>query len=218
MLFSNFRCTFSFAKINELFFFLAICLIYSTPLLFKFIITGQFSFIIPAFSYAIFSIVSPNLSIWSRLKDVIIDRTFLFIIFVASNFPPKPVSITQISISLSSNELTFTLNGSNYVSNEITVNGGTLDNVQTTVGTVEKNGNKFKVVIPVSSVTSKTDLEVTTVVSKELDQARNYSCGSYQSVTPVKLETVKIDAEKKLKASIEPLGKLTINKYDNNNN
>ncbi|DAB23852.1 TPA: hypothetical protein CPT85_04455 [Candidatus Gastranaerophilales bacterium HUM_21] len=57
-------------------------------------------FIIPAFSYAIFSIVSPSLSVWSRLIDVITESRFVLMAEVASSRPPSPVSIMQMSVSL----------------------------------------------------------------------------------------------------------------------
>ena len=56
------------------------------------ITTGILGFIIPAFSNAMRSIVSPNIFVWSKLIEVIIDKIGV-IIFVASNLPPRPVSI-----------------------------------------------------------------------------------------------------------------------------
>ena len=60
--------------------------------------TGTLDFIIPAFSAAIFSNVSPNKFIWSKLMFVIKD-TFGLITFVESNLPPKPTSIIATSSS-----------------------------------------------------------------------------------------------------------------------
>ena len=59
-------------------------------------ITGVFSFIIPAFSSAIFSMVLPRISIWSIEIEVITIRSGL-ITFVESNRPPSPVSMTATS-------------------------------------------------------------------------------------------------------------------------
>ncbi|SCI72153.1 Uncharacterised protein [uncultured Roseburia sp.] len=61
--------------------------------------TGTPGFKIPAFSAAIFSMVSPKISVWSRLTEV---RTVIIgeeILFVASRRPPRPVSKTTYSTS-----------------------------------------------------------------------------------------------------------------------
>ena len=54
-------------------------------------ITGVFSFIIPAFSVAIFSNVFPKNSVCSN-SIVLIQQSSGFIIFVASSRPPNPTS------------------------------------------------------------------------------------------------------------------------------
>ena len=61
-----------------------------------YIITGTFSFIIPDFSSAIFSKVSPNICIWSKLIDAI-TQAIGVITFVESCLPPSPTSITAKS-------------------------------------------------------------------------------------------------------------------------
>ena len=55
--------------------------------------TGTPGFMMPAFSKAIFSTVSPRMDTWSRLMEVIAQtsgRTML----VESSLPPSPTSIT----------------------------------------------------------------------------------------------------------------------------
>ena len=64
------------------------------------ITTAVLGFIIPAFSAAICSRVLPKNAVWSNPILVIMDSTG-FIMFVQSNRPPSPVSITAISTSLS---------------------------------------------------------------------------------------------------------------------
>ncbi|MBS4163526.1 hypothetical protein PRO82_000829 [Candidatus Protochlamydia amoebophila] len=58
--------------------------------------TGVRGLMIPAFSLAIASRLSPKISVWSRLIEVMIERTGETM-FVASNRPPKPVSKTAKS-------------------------------------------------------------------------------------------------------------------------
>lgn len=52
--------------------------------------------ILPAFSAAIFSIVSPNILTWSSWIDVIMDSVGVMI-FVESSLPPSPTSTTIAS-------------------------------------------------------------------------------------------------------------------------
>ena len=56
--------------------------------------TGIPGFIIPAFSVAIFSIVSPNIAVCSSDIVDITDISGCFTALVASSLPPSPVSIT----------------------------------------------------------------------------------------------------------------------------
>ena len=60
----------------------------------------DFFFKIPIFSLAIFSKFVPKKFIWSIEIGVIIEHKELFIIFVASYFPPKPVSNNTRSESI----------------------------------------------------------------------------------------------------------------------
>lgn len=126
---------------------------------------------------------------------------------------------SNISITLSTSSLTFTKNGDNYESNNVTVSGVSNYSVSTNLGTVSKSGQTFKVVVPASSVSSTKSIEVTVSASKTLNQARNYSCGSnYQTITPVALDTVTKSASKSISGTITPKAKLTINKLDQDNN
>ena len=59
--------------------------------------TGTCFFKIPAFSAAISDIVSPKISVCSRLTEVITVRIGFFTTLVASSLPPRPVSITAYS-------------------------------------------------------------------------------------------------------------------------
>ena len=126
---------------------------------------------------------------------------------------------SNISINLSARSLTFTLNGNNYESNSVTVSGVSNYSVSTNLGTVSKSGQTFKIVVPVSSVSSAKSIEVKVSASKTLNQARNYSCGAnYQTITPVSLDSIKKSASKSLSGAIAPKAKLTINKLDQDNN
>ena len=60
------------------------------------ITTGTPSLIIPAFSLAIFVSVSPRYWVWSRPMLVITHKSG-WMIFVQSNLPPMPTSITATS-------------------------------------------------------------------------------------------------------------------------
>lgn len=126
---------------------------------------------------------------------------------------------STISITLSTSSLTFTKNGYNYESNNVTVSGVSNYSVSTNLGTVSKSGQTFKVVVPVSSVNSVKSIEVTVSASKTLNQARNYNCGAgYQTITPVSLDTITKSASKSLSGTITPKAKLTINKLDQDKN
>lgn len=125
---------------------------------------------------------------------------------------------SSISITLSANSLTFTLNGSNYESNSVTVSGVDSYSAVTNLGTISKTGQTFKVIVPESSVTKNETVQVTITATKTLNQARNYSCGEiYQSITPVALDKVDKTATKAINGSISPKAKLTINKVDGDN-
>lgn len=127
-------------------------------------------------------------------------------------------SDSSVNITLSSTSLTFTLNGSNYESNSITVSGVDSYNVTTNVGSVSKTGNSFKVVVPASALNANTTVTATVTSSKSLNQARNYDCGEgYQTLTPLTLDTVIKTASKALSGTIIPKAKIIINKVDSEN-
>ncbi|MBR6690947.1 MAG: hypothetical protein IKL65_06400 [Bacilli bacterium] len=128
------------------------------------------------------------------------------------------------TLSFSSSKLTFTKSGDNYISNEITItkNSDADFSITSNLGTVIRNGNKFYVSIPASSVSAGTTANVTVgaSISKTNYLAQNYSCGEYQSVTPNIVEPEKTTASATATGSISvnaPKAKLTINKVDGNN-
>lgn len=100
----------------------------------------------------------------------------------------------DLSFSVSSDQLSFTKSGSNYVSNSITVTSNVGYDATTNIGTIEKSGNSIKVVVPVSSVQMGSTVNVNVTIKSGTilySVARNYDCGSsYQTLTPAKTETV----------------------------
>ena len=132
----------------------------------------------------------------------------------------------SVTATTSQTKLTFTLNGNNYESNSITVSGGDSYSVSTNIGTATISGNSFKVTVPASLITATSEVKATVTVSKAVDQARNYDCGTgILRVTPYAYETVSKIATKTVSGTItfnqEPsetsTGKITINKVDGNN-
>ena len=128
---------------------------------------------------------------------------------------------STILLSLSSPTLTFTLNGNNYESNIVTVDGVSEYSVTTDIGEVSKSGNSFKVIVPVNAINVSTVVTVTVTANKTLELASNYNCGSgYQTLTPVLLDNEVITKTEKTSGTITPepeKGKIIINKFDNNN-
>lgn len=80
----------------------------------------------------------------------------------------------SINMSLSTNDLTFTLNGNNYESNLITVSGANECGITSNIGTVSKTGNSFKIIVPASSITNITTINAQVSTSKTLKFASNY--------------------------------------------
>ena len=79
--------------------------------------TDPFSLIVPHFSKAICSIVSPRIAVWSRESDVITFTSGVSITFVASSLPPKPTSKTRTStLSLAKQRTMFGSTSCNSVS------------------------------------------------------------------------------------------------------
>lgn len=125
------------------------------------------------------------------------------------------LSDSKVNITLSTSSLSFTLSGSNYESNSVTVSGVDSYEVSTNIGKISKSGNTFKVLVPTSSINAETAVSVTVSSSKSFNQAINYNCGSsYQTITPVTLETVTKSDSKSLSGKISPKAKLIINKID----
>lgn len=137
---------------------------------------------------------------------------------VANSAYDSYASDSSVNITLSTSTLTFTLNGSNYESNSVTVSGVDSYNATTNVGSVSKSGNSFKVVVPVSSLNASTIVTATVTSSKTLNQARNYDCGDgYQALTPFTLDTVTKSDSESLSGTITPKAKIIINKVDGEN-
>lgn len=137
---------------------------------------------------------------------------------VANSAYDSYASDSSVNITLSTSTLTFTLNGSNYESNSVTVSGVDSYNATTNVGSVSKSGNSFKVVVPVSSLNANTIVTATVTSSKTLNQARNYDCGDgYQTLTPLTLDTVTKSDSESLSGTITPKAKIIINKFDSEN-
>ena len=132
-----------------------------------------------------------------------------------------------ISINTSTSNLTFSLNGSRYESNLINVEGVDINkegtSITSNVGTVSKSGNGFKIIVEASEITKATTINVEISANKEFDQARNYSCGTYtednvtknyQTITPNTVDKIIKQARKSISGTINPFGKLIINKVD----
>ena len=128
---------------------------------------------------------------------------------------------TSFSFSVDTTNLTFTRSGDNYVSNVVTVTSNTGYDVSTNIGSIEKNGNSFKVIVPVSSTSmgNTTNVNVTITSGKvSYSVARNYTCGSYQTLTPPITELVEISDKKYASGSItRELSKIRVNKVDSKN-
>ena len=128
---------------------------------------------------------------------------------------------TSFSFSVDTTNLTFTRSGDNYVSNVVTVTSNTGYDVSTNIGSIEKNGNSFKVIVPVSSTSmgNTTTVNVTITRGKvSYSVARNYTCGSYQTLTPPITELVEISDKKYASGSItRELSKIRVNKVDSKN-
>ena len=127
---------------------------------------------------------------------------------------------SEVDVNLSTSDLRFTLDGSNYISNIIEVSGVDNYTVNTNIGDkiIRTDGNKFHLEIPAINITNDTTITVSVTSFKDYEQARNYNCGSsYQSVTPVYLETKRLTDTAEIDGTISPRGTLTINKYDGNN-
>lgn len=95
----------------------------------------------------------------------------------------------DFDISLSTDKLTFTLNGDNYVSNKVTVSGSDKYSINISGvegATYEESGNDFYIKVPSTSVNDGETVAVNVKVSasKSISIAKKYDCGSgNQTVT-----------------------------------
>ena len=137
---------------------------------------------------------------------------------IANNAYAGYVTASNTTIQISETELTFVINGDNYESNVFSViNVSDFDSydVKSSVGSVVKLDNSFKIVVPVKDVEKTTQVIVTITVTKSIEQARNYDCGEgYQTITPYEVETVEKKATKEISGTIVPKPKVVISKLD----
>ena len=129
----------------------------------------------------------------------------------------------DFNISLSTDKLTFSLNGDNYISNKVTVSGS--DKYSISVSGVEgasyeQNGNDFYVKVPNTSVKDGETVTVNVKVSgtKNISIAKKYECGSgNQAVTINDVEKSNKNSDKSISGSItkeKKITKLKISKQD----
>ncbi len=126
----------------------------------------------------------------------------------------------NVTFSIDTSTLSFTRSGDNYVSNTINVTTNVGYDAATSLGSIQKNGNSFNVVIPASALTTgeKSNVNVTVTSGvKTYSVARNYTCGSYQTITPGYTEAVNTAAVTANASGSISRTKLTINKVDNKN-
>ena len=123
----------------------------------------------------------------------------------------------DFNISLSTDKLTFTLNGDNYISNKVTVSGS--DKYSISVSGVEgasyeQNGNDFYVKVPNTSVKDGETVTVNVKVSgtKNISIAKKYECGSgNQNITINQTDKTNKSAGKEISGSITKEKKITRN-------
>ena len=145
-------------------------------------------------------------------------------------------TVSTVTINTSESDLIFKLNGDKYESNEIRISNSNVDRIEPSTGTIATTDNGFKVIVEANKITKTTPVNVTIYASKRLDQARNYSCGtytdsedydkdgntaetlSYQKITPNSLESVTKTNNITISGTISTLGKIIINKLDDNSN
>ena len=127
---------------------------------------------------------------------------------------------TTVNFSISTNKLTFTRSGNNYISNTINVTTNAGYEASTNIGSIQKNGNSFYVVVPLSSFSTEANVSVSVVSGvKKYSIARNYTCGSdYQTLTPAHTEEVTTDAKRATATGSISRTKLIIRKVDEKGN
>lgn len=128
--------------------------------------------------------------------------------------------IDKFSISTSSQKLSFTLNGNEYVSNSITVSGDELKSTSATVnkGTVVKNGNSYVVKVPKSELSSGKNTITLKIDAKSnsIPVANNYSNGksSEQTLTITLFDYYSKTATKSISGDIIKTVSVKISKQD----
>ena len=133
---------------------------------------------------------------------------------------------TYNTINLSSNQLTFQKEGSEYISNTITVGGVSDYSVTSNVGEVSRTGNSFKIIVGEDQISSNATVTATVTSTKEWAQARNYTCKKtdgteVQSLTPNAVETTTTTPAKNITGTIyyeEQTGSIEIKKVDEKGN
>lgn len=129
----------------------------------------------------------------------------------------------EFNISLNVDKLTFSLNGDNYISNNVIVSGVDSYDVKLSgisSATYEKNGNGFTVKVPSSAVKDGETLTVAAVITatKTVNIAKKYECGSEnQNITINQTDKTNKSASKEISGSItkeKKITKLKISKQD----
>ena len=129
----------------------------------------------------------------------------------------------SFDISVSSDKLTFTLDGDKYKSNKVTVSGSDKYTITVTGAkdiSYEKSGNDFYVTVPSTSVNDGETIEVSAKVSgsKTISIAKKYECGSGNqdsTINDVEKSTKNKDAEiKGVITKEKKVTKLKISKQD----
>lgn len=138
--------------------------------------------------------------------------------------------ISSANISFSTDKIEFHEEGSYYVSNWITISKNFSDNFKLSVSStifeetssayMQTEDNKVRVVILKESVPvgSTITVNLKASISRSVNLAQNYSCGSAQSITPNIVESKTLSAIATATGTItkEEKGSLTINKVDSN--
>lgn len=138
--------------------------------------------------------------------------------------------ISSANISFSTDKIEFHEEDPHYVSNWITISKNFSDNFklsvsstifeETTSAYMQTEDNKVRVVILKESVPAGRTITVNlkASISRSVNLAQNYSCGSAQSITPNIVESKTLSAEATATGTItkEKKGSLTINKVDSN--
>ena len=129
----------------------------------------------------------------------------------------------EVTLTVSSNKLTFTESGNYYVSNKLTVSGTSNYEVAvsgaTGVEVYNKSGNSFYVRVPSTSVVAGKTVTVKVAVkgTKSIKVAKKYNCGNNtQSLVPNMTSTTPVNGSDSIEGSItkKQITKLKISKQD----